>query len=157
MAIAESAAVSSIISKLLSMSTELLERKENREIAAEIRDIQKLTIELQSLYSSFQAHNSELQSQIINLQTEKAKLEHAVLDSERKQDEILKRLDDWNQYERKVSQGGFVYLAHKSELRVYACAVCKGKEPYPVILQKISPTNRYHRCHKCETVGEIEQ
>lgn len=54
MALAESVAVTSIISKLLSMSTDLLERKESREIASEIRDIQKLTIELQSLYSSFQ-------------------------------------------------------------------------------------------------------
>jgi septal ring factor EnvC (AmiA/AmiB activator) len=156
MAIAESSAVASIISKLLSMSTDLLERKESREVATEIRDIQKLTIQLQSLYVTIETKNSELQSKIIDLQTEKSKMEHAILNAEREKSEILKRLDEWDKYERKVSQSGFVYLAHKSELRVYACAVCKGKEPYPVILQKINPTNRYHRCHKCETVGEIE-
>ena len=155
MAIAESAAVASIINKLLSMSTNLLERKESREIASEIRDIQKLTIELQSLYSLFQAENSKLQSEIINLQTDKSKLEHAILNEEREKNEILKQLDEGNQYERKVSPSGFVYLAHKSELGVYACAVCKGKEPYPVILQRISPGNRYHKCHKCQTFGEI--
>lgn len=155
MAIVESAAAASIISKLLEMSTHLLERKESREVAAEIRDIQKLTIQLQSLYSSFVAQNSELQSNIINLQTEKAKLEHAIADMEREKNEILKRLDEWDQYIRKVSHGGFVYLAHKSELNVYACAVCKGKEPYPTILQRISPDNRFYKCHVCETFGEI--
>lgn len=155
MPIAEIAAVASIIGKLLSMSTDLLERKESREIATEIRDIQKLTLELQSLYSSFQTQNSELQSLIINLQTEKSKLEHSILNKEREYHEILKRFDEWEQYVRKVAQSGFVYFAHKSELHVYACAVCKSKEPNPMILQ---PFNQYiytHVCSVCKTPGTI--
>ena len=51
MAIIESAAVASIIGKLLSMSTDLIERKESREVLTEIREIQKLTIELHTLYT----------------------------------------------------------------------------------------------------------
>jgi len=158
MAIAESAAVASIIGKLLSMSTNLLERKESREIITEIREIQKLTIQLQSLYSSFQTENSKLQSEIISLQTEKSKLEHAILNEEREKDEILKRFNEWDQYERKVTRDRFVYLAHKTEAHVYACAVCQGKEPYPVILQPLTVEQngtRLYQCSKCQTHGDI--
>lgn len=158
MAIADTAAVASIISKLLSMSTDLLERKESREIAAEIRDIQKLTIQLQSLYSVLTTEQSKLQSEIINLQTEKSKLEHTILNSEREKDEILKQLNEWEQYDRKVSRTNFVYMYHKTEPNIYACAVCKGKEPYPVTLQPTGTVRNGHhqyQCSKCKTVGYI--
>lgn len=158
MPIAETAAVATIIGKLLSMSTDLLERKESKEIATEIRDIQKFTIQLQSLYSSFQAQNSELHSLNHDLQSQIIKLEKENLKKEREYSEILKRLDEWDQYERKVGKEGFVYFAHKTELHIYACAVCKGKEPYPMTLQ---PTwtmsdEKHHYCKTCKAQGLIE-
>jgi hypothetical protein len=159
MAIAESAAVASIIGKLLSMSTDLLDRKESKEVMTEVRAIQKLTIELHSLYTMIETKHheieSELQTKLFNSQSQITQLERDNFKVVREKDEILKRFDEWEQYERKVSNDRFVYFAHKSELGVYACAVCKGKEPYPVTLQLISPNNRFHKCHKCETFGEI--
>lgn len=166
MAIVESAAVASIIGKLLSMSTDLIERKESREVLSEVREIQKLTIELHSLYTKIETKHHEIESnlqdklfnsqlQITQLTKENTQFEKKNFTLIREKDEIIKRLDEGDQYKRKVSNGGFVYLENKSEPYVYACAVCKGKEPYPVILQRISPGNKYHKCHKCGTFGEI--
>lgn len=158
MAIAETAAVASIIGKLLSMSTDLLERKESREVLTEIREIQKLTIQLHSLYISIETKQSELQSVISNLQTEKSNLEHTILNKEREYDKIHKQLDEWDQYVCEVTPKRFVYFKKKSQLGVYACAVCKGKEPYPMILQP--PRGTYdlgtYKCNTCQTIGEIE-
>jgi septal ring factor EnvC (AmiA/AmiB activator) len=159
MAIVESTAVASIISKLLSMSTDLLERKESREVASEIREIQKLMIELHSLYTVIETKHheieSEFQSQIINLQKENSKFEHTVLKIEAEKDEILKQVEEWNQYIRKVSKTGFVYFAHQSESRVYACAVCKSKEPYPIILQPDITNFGFFTCKTCGSYGDI--
>ena len=159
MAIAESAAVASIIGKLLSMSTDLIERKESREIMTEIREIQKLTIELHTLYTKIESKHHEiesnLQEKLSNSMSQNLQLEKAAFNAEKEKDEILKRQNDWEQYERKVSRDGFVYFAHKTEPRVYACAVCKGREPYPVTLQPKTVNNRFFTCQKCETIGEI--
>ena len=166
MAIAETAAVASIISKLLSMSTDLIERKESKEVMTEIRAIQKLTIELHSLYTMIETKHHEIesglqdklfssQSQITQLLKDNSQLERDKLKTIREKDDILKRFDEWEQYERKVSGEGFVYFAHKSERQVYACAVCKGKEPYPVTLQPNTVNNRFFNCQKCGTVGVI--
>lgn len=155
------------------MSTDLLERKESREVLSEIRAIQKLTIELHSLYTMIESKHHEIESElqnkvlslqdkVYNSQSQNTQLERELLNVEkskfdliREKNEILKGFDDWDKYERKVSHGKFVYFEHKAEAHVYACAVCKGKEPYPVILQLISPTNNYHKCSKCGTFGEI--
>ena len=162
MAIAETAAVASIIKKLLSMSTDLIERKESREVMTEIREIQKLTIELHSLYTVIETKHheieSELQNKLFTSQSQITQLEKDNFNAIREKDDILKRLNDWDQYNRKVTKDGFVYFAHKSELRVYACAVCKGKEPYPMILQ---PTwsmsdQLHHYCLNCRAEGQIE-
>jgi hypothetical protein len=158
MAIAETAAVASIIKKLLSMSTDLIERKESREVMTEIREIQKLTIELHSLYTVIETKHHEIESDLHNklfkAQSQITQLEKDNFNTIREKDDILKRFDDWNQYDRKVSREGFVYFADKTGQQVYACAACKGKEPYPVILQR-RPGNKYYKCHNCGTYGEI--
>lgn len=159
MPIAETAAVASIISKLLSMSTDLLERKESREVASEVRDIQKLTIELHSLYTKIETKHHEIESslrdKLFELQSANIKLEKAHSDIAREKDEILKNFDEWDQYTRKVSKSKFVYFAHKTEMNVYACASCKGKIPYPIILQPHSANHMFHECPQCETFGQV--
>ncbi len=161
MPIAETAAVATIISKLLSMSTDLLERKESREIATEIKDIQKLTIKLHSLYTEIETKHHEiessLQEKLFNSQSQITKLERDNFTMEREKDEILKRFDEWDQYERKVSQDKFVLFANKNQPGVYACAVCKGKEPSPRLLQPwdTSIGDLYYICNICKTAGNV--
>jgi predicted Holliday junction resolvase-like endonuclease len=163
MAIAETAAVASIIGKLLSMSTDLIERHKSSDILTEIREIQKLTIELHTLYTKIEAKHheieSDLQNNLFKSQSQITQLEKDNFNVIREKDEILKRLNEWDKYERKVSRMKFVYMSHKTEPHVYACAVCQGKEPYPVILQPSGfERNRlrsYH-CSKCNTEGYID-
>ena len=162
MAIVESAAVASIISKLLSMSTDLIERKESREVMKEIREIQKLTIELHTLYTKIESKHHEiesgLQDKLFESQSKITQLEKDNFYEIREKDNLLKRLDEWDQYERKVGQYGFVFFAHKTELHVYACAVCHGKEPNPVILQPVWNMSKTmsHQCKTCKAQGRIE-
>ncbi len=163
MAIVESAAVASIISKLLSMSTDLLERKESKEVMTEVRAIQKLTIELHTLYTIIETKHHEIesefqtklfnsQSQITQLEKDNFQLERDKLNAVREKEAIF---NEWERYERKVSNKGFVYFAHKSESHVYACAVCKGKEPYPLILQPDITNFGFFTCKICGSYGDI--
>lgn len=161
MAIAETAAVASIINKLLSMSTDLIERKESKEVLTEIKEIQKLTINLHSLYTEIETKHHEiesgLQEKLFNSQSQITQLEKDNFKMVREQDAILKRFNEWEQYERKVSHTNFVYFVHKSESGIYACAVCKGKEPFPMVLQPIRGTFEAgtYKCNTCGIFGKI--
>jgi hypothetical protein len=148
MAIIETAAAASIITKILSLSTDLLERTEDRKTGKELREIQELLNDLQSFNLSLQVEVSKLHSQNTDLEKENLNLL-------RQKNKAETQAKEWECYKIERSEDKAVFYRNKTEPDVYACAVCRSKHPYPIILQPICPSSPDFICAECETIIRI--
>jgi len=141
MPILESAAISGIISQVLSMSTNLTERISDRKDLSTLRELQKLVLKLQTRYTVLQDQNFELKEKLLSL---KSKL-----------DITRKTFDDHSQYETVASKDGDVYLKHKTTSNLFSCASCFGEKQKIIPLQPSDPfktgSHLMRMCPICQT------
>ena len=71
--------------------------------------------------------------------------------------DLQSQADEWSPYIPATSADGFVYFKNTVTPGVFACAVCKGKEHRPMILQPIrnAHTPGSYKCSNCHNWGVI--
>jgi len=102
-----------------------------------------------------EAENAILKKENADLKT---KVENLTKDNEKLRGKIQKGNQMPQEFERKTADNGVVYLRHKTELNVFACANCSSHDKLIYLLPDPSPSSGdmlIYFCDKCRKAIEI--
>ncbi len=124
------------IKDVIDLLTQLANRVEDRQVAIELNEIQRLIIGLQSEQADLHETNVKLREELFEVKTENNRLSVEIAQNDAWKDQIDK-------YELITTEGGATVYQYKSDPVHYACPSCMSKREIQILQNQRTYTGRF--------------